>query len=73
MKKSKECPLSAFISHIDTAQNLLEELREYFDNHMDASPEDVRWGHVGSAAHVIGQLQEIQQFLGLKGKADDHD
>ena len=65
MKKSKECPLSAFISHMDTAQNLLEELQEYLNNHMDTRPEDVRWGHVGSAAHVIEQLQEIKQFLGL--------
>ena len=71
MKNNKECALAAFISHMDTAHNLLEELREYFNNHMDTSPEDVRWGHAGSAAHVIGQLQEIRQFLGLKGKADD--
>jgi len=65
MKNNKECALVAFINHMGTAQNLLEELREYFNNHMEIRPEDVRWGHVGNAAHVIEQLQEIKQFLQL--------
>jgi len=65
MKNNKECPLSAFMCRMGIAQSIIAELQEYFNNHMEISPKDVQWGHVGNAAHVIEQLQEIKQFLQL--------
>jgi len=63
--KNNEKALGAFISKIADITDRLELLRWYADNHMECQPEEVTWGHVGSAAHVVEQLQELIDFLGI--------
>ena len=68
MKRNNESALDAFTCHINDGLILLDELQNYFGNCMDVSLEEVNWGHVGSAAHVVEQLREIRRFLGLEKK-----
>jgi len=65
MAKNNEKALSNFIGKIGEIHDRLELLRWYADNHMDCQPEEVNWSHVGSAAHIVNQLNELIEFLGI--------
>jgi len=65
MAKNNEKALAAFIGKIGEIHDRLELLRWYADNHMDCDPEEVHWGHVGSAHHALEQLNELIEFLGI--------
>lgn len=41
----------------------LNKLKEYFENHMDISPDEVGWGNVANSNHVLGLLDEVYDFL----------
>ena len=60
--------LNTFIGKIGEINEKLETLRWYVDNHMESDPGDVNWGHVGSAAHVIEELDDLINFLGITGQ-----
>lgn len=55
-----------FLKHISDATEMLEVIKNYVDNHMDTSPEEVHYGHVGSAGKVCMDLRQIMEFLNLK-------
>jgi hypothetical protein len=55
-----------FISHVERSKELCKFINEKLENFLDVSPEDVNWSHAGSAGHVVGQLQEICDFLEIK-------
>jgi hypothetical protein len=61
-----EKALGAFIEKIGKINARIEALKNLAENHMNYEPETVNWGHVGSAAHVLEQLSEITDFLGLE-------
>jgi len=65
MAKTNEKALNAFIGRIVEINEKVETLRWFADNHMEIDPEEVNWGHVGSAAHVVELLDEIINFLGI--------
>jgi hypothetical protein len=65
MAKNNEKALAAFIGKIGEIHDRLELLRWFADNHMECDPEEVHWGHVGSAGHVLEQLNELIDFLGI--------
>jgi hypothetical protein len=69
--KNKEEALNAFIGKIAEINDRLELLRWFVDNHMECVPEEVNWGHVGSASHVVEQLKELIDFLGITKRADE--
>ena len=64
MKKNDEA-LSAFIGKIAEAKEKIEALGDFVENHMGYSPDEVNWAHVGDAGHVLEQLDEILNFLGI--------
>jgi len=37
----------------------MEKLNELVNDHLGYSPDDINWGHVGSAAHLIEKLDNI--------------
>ena len=55
-----------FISHVERSKELCKLINEKLENFLDVSPEDINWSHAGSAGHIVGQLQEICYFLGIK-------
>lgn len=68
MKKAlnNEKALAAFVGTIGEIKEKLDVLNEYMDNHMDTSPEEINWGHVGSANHIRELLDGIIEFANIK-------
>ena len=65
MAKNNDRILDAFIIKIGEINEKLETLRWYTENHMESSPEEISWGHVGTAEHILEQLDELIEFLGI--------
>ena len=63
--KTNEKAVNAFMLRVMEAQEKIEVLKAYFENHMEENPEEINWGHVGNAAHAVEQLNEIINFLGI--------
>jgi len=66
MSRPNDEALRAFMSNMMEIQAQLTVLTRYVDNHMEDLPEDIHWGHVGSAGRVLESLSEIRQFLNLE-------
>lgn len=65
---TRETAATAFLARLDTCRSLLQALSAHVDDHLGASPDEVHWGHVGSAAKIEAELKEMAQFLGLAGQ-----
>ena len=63
--KSNEKALVTFITSIDKIKEQLDAIQEHAENFMDTNPEDVNWGHVGSAQKVVTDLSDIMAFWGI--------
>ena len=55
--------MSKFLATLGESEVLLQEITEHVENHMGADPDEVNWGHVGSAEHLRSRLTEIANFL----------
>lgn len=62
MKNEKA--LNAYIATIAEIKSKLDALTEKAYDHLGHSPEEINWGHVGTAKHILEQLTEITEFLG---------
>jgi hypothetical protein len=56
---SNEKALGAFTGAVGEIRDRLDELTAYFDEHMGYSPDDINWGHVGTATYFLMQLTEL--------------
>ena len=65
MAKTNEKALAAFIEKMGEVNNRIETLKHFCNDHMEFDPEGINWSHVGTAGHVLEQLTEITEFLGL--------
>jgi hypothetical protein len=59
--------LEAFITAKVEIDRLLANLTALSADHFNASPDEINWGHVGSAAHIRDRLQEIASFAAGNG------
>lgn len=64
---TNEQALDAFLAAKTEIDRLLAELAALSADHFHASPEEINWGHVGSANHIRERLQEIADFATGKG------
>ena len=58
--------LTAFMMNMSEVRDQLLVLTSYVDNHMDVLPDEIHWGHVGSARRTLELLLQINQFLNLE-------
>jgi len=63
---TNETALSAYAAALAEMRETLALLTDHADDHLGVAPEDVNWGHVGSANHVNELLAEVAGFLGLR-------
>ena len=63
--RNNDKALAAYMNEIAQATKTLETLLEHAHNHFETAPENINWGHAGSAEHVNQKLKEITDFLGL--------
>ncbi|GHU48804.1 hypothetical protein FACS1894127_0250 [Clostridia bacterium] len=65
---NSEKALDAFMGKIATIHERLAELQEFADNHMEYDPEEVNWGHVGTAGYYLEQLTELTDHAFGRGE-----
>lgn len=66
MKNEKA--LGAFMAKMAEARERLAELQEYVDDHMGESPDDITWGHTGSAEYFVTQLTQLTDWAFKRGE-----
>lgn len=59
-----EKALSEYIRAMEQIKKYLGELQALADDHLGNAPEEVTWGHVGSAKHLAELLKEAADFAG---------
>lgn len=67
-KSSKDQAQETFVHHVASARELLTMLRRHLDDHMDVSPDELNWGHVGDAARLVEVLKEAARGCNLIGE-----
>ena len=63
--KDNEKAVIDFTKAIQVNNDLLLNIMNHMDNHMDINPDEVNYGHVGNAIHVLEQLKSITEFLNI--------
>ena len=58
--------LDEFIGTMAALEEKLDALKAHIENHMDTSPEEINWGHVGSAKHLLQLIKEASEFAGVE-------
>jgi len=66
--KNNDKALQEFMAKIATASELLQELQGFVDDHMEYSPDEINWGHVGLAGYMVQQLQELSDWAFQRGE-----
>jgi hypothetical protein len=56
--------IDQFISKTQEARDLLERISAELEEHMNAHPDRVHWGHVGDANYVLESLRDVARFMG---------
>jgi hypothetical protein len=57
--RNREAALSAFIGKKAEIDAMLARLAHLSDDHFNASPDEVNWGHVGTLEHYASLLKRI--------------
>jgi hypothetical protein len=67
MSTTNEQALESFIAAKAEIDQLLADLAALSADHFHASPDEVHWGHVGTATHIRDRLREIASFANGTG------
>ena len=68
MGKQHEKALEAFIGTLGGIRQHLAELTEFADEHLGYNPDEIHWGHVGTANHYLETLKELTDFAFNRGE-----
>lgn len=60
---TQEQAVDAFLKNTSRNIELLQALLAHVEDHMGVAPEEVNWGHVGSAGKAREDLEELCRFL----------
>ena len=67
---SKDEARDAFIDRIASARELLTLLTHHVDDHLGLTPEEIHWGHVGDAGHLVELIKEAARGCNLIGEEE---
>jgi len=59
MTRTNDKALAAFMTRKAEIDTMLARLQALSDEHFEASPDDIHWGHVGDLADISKNLREI--------------
>ena len=65
---NKEKALTEFMGILAEANAQIDELKEYIENHMEENPDNINWGHVGNAQHILKTLTELNDWAFKRGE-----
>ena len=60
--------LDAFIAAKLEIDTMLERLKALSDDHFEATPDEINWGHVGTLSHYRDKLREISDMAFREGE-----
>ena len=60
--------LNAFLTAKVEIDGMLERLAALSDDHFDAHPDEINWGHVGSLKHYASLLRQITDSAFSEGE-----
>ncbi len=58
-RRNKEAALAAFIGRKAEIDAMLARLQALSDDHFNAHPDEINWGHVGTLEHYASLLKRI--------------
>ncbi len=59
MTRSNDKALAAFLTRKAEIDTMLARLQRLSDEHFEANPDEIHWGHVGDLADISKNLHEI--------------
>lgn len=66
-ERTNEKALAAFIAAKAEIDRILADLASLSAEHFQATPDEITWGHVGTANHIRERLQEVASFATGQG------
>jgi len=60
--------LNRFMEQISEINERLAELQAFTDDHMGYNPNDINWGHVGTAGYFLEKLTELTDRAYKRGE-----
>ena len=66
--RNKEAALTAFIGKKAEIDGMLARLQALSDDHFNAHPDEVNWGHVGTLEHYASLLKRISDSAFKEGE-----
>ena len=70
-RRNQEAALAAFIEKKAEIDAMLARLQGLSDDHFDAHPDEINWGHVGTLEHYASQLKRITDSAFGEGEFAD--
>ncbi len=70
-QNSRETALAAFLSKKGEIDTLLARLQALSDDHFNAAPDEVNWGHVGTLERYAEPLRQITDSAFKEGEYAD--
>jgi hypothetical protein len=67
-RKDKTAALDAFLTKKAEIDTMLARLQALSDEHFEASPDEVHWGHVGTLGFYAEQLKRITDAAFKEGE-----
>ena len=58
-RRNREAALNAFIGKKAEIDEMLARLQTLSDDHFNAHPDEINWGHVGTLEHYVSLLKRI--------------
>ena len=70
-RRNQEVALAAFIEKKAEIDAMLARLQGLSDEHFNAHPDEINWGHVGTLEHYANQLKRITDSAFGEGEFAD--
>ena len=70
-RRNQEAALAAFIGKKAEIDAMLARLQRLSDDHFDAQPDEIKWGHVGTLEHYASLLKRITDSAFGEGEFAD--
>ena len=67
-RRNQEAALAAFIGKKAEIDARLAHLQRLSDDHFDAQPDEINWGHVGTLNHYATLLRQITDSAFKEGE-----
>ena len=67
-RRNKEAALNAFVGKKAEIDEMLARMQSLSDDHFNAHPDEINWGHVGTLNHYRAKLREITDMAFSEGE-----